>query len=296
LTGAVELAPAAYFDPAIWGVEMREIFGRSWLLVGRSDEIAEVGAFFTWQRTQIPFVLMRGVDRKVRAFYNSCRHRGAPVVRTPAGRARAFRCQYHSWTYDTFGTLLAVPDERDFGEVDRCAYSLVPVQLAEIGGWLWINQDPTAEPVGRVLGEAEPDLERLEAGFHFAERRVVTVSSNWKAVVERLADMATDLRAGGRLVVSHLPNVMMLQTPEELMAVMAWPADERTTDVEVLRCVPASAQIDDSAWRQGWDDLEASVRRGLDRIPLSGAQGQASRRMAGLLAATYGPRLGEIDA
>jgi len=263
-TTALGLAPTVYPDAAVFDRELRELFGHSWLLVGRADEIAEVGAFFTWQRTRIPFVLIRAVDGQIRAFYNSCRHRGAPVVRTPTGRARAFRCQYHSWTYDTFGRLLAVPDERDFGEVDRCAYFLVPLPVTELGGWLWVNQDRSAATLAQTLGPAAAELERLGAGLRSTEREVVTVDSNWKPVVERLADFAANpSSAGGRMVVSQLPNLFFIETPAELQAVAAWPVDEATTSVEVVRCANGPSAADDPAWQAGWDDLDARLQLAL---------------------------------
>ena len=65
-------------------------------------------------------ILIRGNDEKIRCFYNTCQHRGAPVVRDDKGSSKRLRCQYHSWSYDiTSGALVAVPDEHDFVDLDR---------------------------------------------------------------------------------------------------------------------------------------------------------------------------------
>ena len=63
----------------------------------------------TWERTRVPLLIVHAVDGVTRCFYNSCRHRGAPVVRVPKGKNRALRCQYHSWTYDTTGDSCPSP-------------------------------------------------------------------------------------------------------------------------------------------------------------------------------------------
>ena len=56
-------------------------------------------------RSGAPIVVVRGEDGVLRAFYNACRHRGAPVTREECGTARRLTCQYHSWSYGTDGTL-----------------------------------------------------------------------------------------------------------------------------------------------------------------------------------------------
>ena len=52
-------------------------------------------------RSGAPIVVVRGDDGVLRAFYNACRHRGAPVTRDDCGTARRLTCQYHSWSYGT---------------------------------------------------------------------------------------------------------------------------------------------------------------------------------------------------
>ena len=71
---------------------------------------------------------MRGNDGVLRGFFNTCQHRGAPVVRELCGAAKRLRCQYHSWTYDLDGTLLQVTDRRVFKDLDESQRSLKPVR------------------------------------------------------------------------------------------------------------------------------------------------------------------------
>ena len=98
-------------------------------------------------------MLVRGADRSVRAFYNTCQHRGAPVVREARGTARTLRCQYHSWTYDiTSGSLVDVPDERDFVGLCRDERALVEIGCEVWDGWIFVNQAPDAPPLREHFG------------------------------------------------------------------------------------------------------------------------------------------------
>lgn len=241
---AAEIPAGTYVEPGIFDLELRGLFRSSWFPVGRAEEISEHGAFFTWERTRVPLVMIRAADGQARAFYNSCRHRGAPVVRTVCGRARAFRCQYHSWTYDTFGRLMAVPDERDFGEVDRCAYSLIGLQLVEAAGWLWINQDPAGGSLSDSLGAARVILERHSTAVRFAERSHLAVAANWKAAVERIAGLLATPSAGETLLARHAPNQFFVRSGDELQLIAAWPRDEHTADLEVVRCAEGVSRDD----------------------------------------------------
>lgn len=235
--------------------ELKQIFARFWMPVGRAEELVEVGGYFTWDRTRIPTVMVRSVDQKIRGYYNSCRHRGAPVVRTPTGRARAFRCQYHSWTYDTFGKLMAIPDERDFGNIDRCAHSLVPLRLAELGGWLWIDQSGEAPELAGALGALHPWLE-ARTQYRLAGRRTRLVDTNWKRVVAHLGARVAGAQA-------HFPNVCFVEAGGELSMMAAWPRDEQTTEVELVLCAaPDAAELSPDALDQRLDELLAAFAPG----------------------------------
>ena len=113
-----------YTDPAFYALEQQHLWKKSWLLVGRDEDFEGPGSFRTYDRTGSPLLLVRGNDGVLRGFFNTCQHRGAPVVRDACGAAKRLRCQYHSWTYDLDGTLLQVPDRRDFGDLDESRRNL----------------------------------------------------------------------------------------------------------------------------------------------------------------------------
>ena len=95
-----------YIDPDFHKLDMELIWYREWLFVGHNCEIAKPGGFFTAQVGDYPVVVVRGRDGEIRAFHNSCRHRGSRVCNTERGTSARLVCPYHQWTYDLDGKLV----------------------------------------------------------------------------------------------------------------------------------------------------------------------------------------------
>ena len=115
---------------------------------GRADDMPRPGDYLTFDRLGDPIVIVRGRDSTLRAFANTCQHRGAPVVRDVKGHARTLRCQYHSWSYDIDdGRLVHVPDERDFVDLDKSIRCLPTLRCEVWDGWVFVNHDPQAPPL-----------------------------------------------------------------------------------------------------------------------------------------------------
>ena len=113
-----EIPGKRYTDINLYNLEMEKIFYKSWLMVFREDEIPNPGDYKIWNKLNKDILVVRQKDLSIKAFYNTCMHRGAPVVRDSKGNTNLLRCQYHSWTYDLSGDLVKVPDMRDFKDFD----------------------------------------------------------------------------------------------------------------------------------------------------------------------------------
>ena len=113
-----DISGKRYTDQEFFDLEFKNIFLKSWLMVFREDEIPNSGDFKIFDKLQRDILIVRQNDKSIKAFYNTCSHRGAPVVREKQGSTKLLKCQYHSWAYDLDGSLLRVPDERDFLELD----------------------------------------------------------------------------------------------------------------------------------------------------------------------------------
>jgi phenylpropionate dioxygenase-like ring-hydroxylating dioxygenase large terminal subunit len=174
-----------YTDPDFFALERERVWKRSWLLVGREEDLAEPGQFATFDRTGSPLLIVRGHDRVLRAFFNTCQHRGAPVVRAACGKARQLRCQYHSWTYDLDGSLVAVPDRRDFSELDESQRSLKSLRCESYAGWIFVNEDPQAPALFDWLGPVADEWSVLRGGeLRSVARREQRVPCNWKIAAD----------------------------------------------------------------------------------------------------------------
>src|SRR6476646_1174166 len=143
-------APVSYEDsisPEHYELARKAIFGRSWLNVGRVEQLPKAGSYFTKEisaaRTSV--ILVRGGDGEVRAFYNMCRHRGNKLVwndfpqEETKGVCRQFTCKYHAWRYDLEGALTYVQQESEFFDVDKDEYGLRPVHCDVWNGFIFVN-------------------------------------------------------------------------------------------------------------------------------------------------------------
>lgn len=184
LAEAETLPPVCYTSEAFFRREVERIFMRAWNFIGRADRIPKRGDYFAFDFVGVPVVVVRGDDGAVRAFANSCRHRGS-VVAQGEGTCRAFRCPYHSWAYGLDGRLLSAPEIDQTRNFDFADYGLVPIRLESWGGFLFITFDERAAPLSDWLG----DLPERLASYRFDDmvcvrRKEYMLECNWKVYVE----------------------------------------------------------------------------------------------------------------
>ena len=145
----------------------------------------EAGSWKVWDRAGFPVLIVRGKDMKVRAFYNSCRHRGASLIRGASGTTKVLDCKFHGWTYDLAGQLIFVPAEHEFPGLDKAANGLVPLRCEMWGNLIFVNRDMDALPLMQHLGKAAEKL----VDFDFDKRRICAIlpyalPCNWKIIMD----------------------------------------------------------------------------------------------------------------
>ena len=188
---AIHRVPAIdYYDPDRWQTEIERVFRRLPLVLASSSELAEPGAYHAIEVAGVPVVVMRGEDRKVRAFLNSCSHRGAMVVPEGVGQAHRHACPYHSWTYDTRGALVSIYEEEHFGEVDRSCNGLPQLPCDEQAGLIWVTL--SAEPVVDIdtflCGYGDMLAHLGFSDCHVVGRQIVE-GPNWKVAYDGYLDL-----------------------------------------------------------------------------------------------------------
>ena len=193
--------PVSYDDsisPEHYERERDAIFARTWLNVGRVEQLPRAGSYFTKEldaaRTSV--VVVRGTDGVVRGFHNICRHRGNKLVwsdfprEETSGTCRQFTCKYHGWRYGLEGNLTFVQQESEFFDLDKNDYGLAAVQTEVWEGFIFVNLDPSNEtPVKEYLGELGAGL----VGYPFDRMTQVykyraEVGSNWKLFIDAFAE------------------------------------------------------------------------------------------------------------
>ena len=181
---ASTLPPDAYTSGAFYRREVERIFMKQWNFMGRAEHLRQPGDFAALDFVGVPLIFVRDRQGRLRAFANSCRHRGTQLVEGE-GQCKSFRCPYHSWVYDLDGTLLGAPEMERTAGFDRADYGLVPVRLAEWGGFVFVNFDPTSPSLRAQLGDV-PDL--LESygldDLACTRRKTFDIACNWKLFVE----------------------------------------------------------------------------------------------------------------
>jgi phenylpropionate dioxygenase-like ring-hydroxylating dioxygenase large terminal subunit len=185
-----DLPLGRYTDPAFQELEREYLFKRVWLYAAHDSELPSPGSYKLCDVAGAPILLTRGEDGRVRAFYNACRHRGAPVVRAECGTARLLTCQFHSWSYSLAGELVRVPDERDFVDLDRSERGLPPVRCEQWGGWHFVNLDLGAEPLVDYLFPLPTLLPEVAAApFRVIDVKKVELACNWKILAEAFLEV-----------------------------------------------------------------------------------------------------------
>ena len=184
-----------YHDEQIFAEEREHIFRKVWHFVCHESEVAEAFDFRTVERADVPLIVIRGEDGRIRTFINVCSHRGARVAMEPGGNARTFTCFYHHWTYDTEGSCVSMPrpEGYDHTPIRKEDMGLREVKTDVKWGFVFVNLDPDAASLDDCapgmasdLAALVPRLDELEPAesFAFESAQGAEWRANWKVVVD----------------------------------------------------------------------------------------------------------------
>lgn len=176
-----------YNDPVYLELERERVFAHTWQLVGRVDQVAETGQFFTAEIGNDAIVVVRDGDQ-LRGFYNICLHRAGPVA-SGCGKRQTLQCRYHGWTYRLDGSLLRAPEMEGVEHFRADDMHLVPIAVARWGPLVFANLDRKAPPLLEVL----EDIPGRVAPFHCESMRWVMrkeyhLACNWKVYVDNFLE------------------------------------------------------------------------------------------------------------
>lgn len=210
-----------YGDAGIFALERERIFARSWQYVGRTEQVAEHGAFFTAHCGHVPVVVLRDADT-LRGFVNVCRHRAHLVVQG-SGRRTSLQCPYHAWTYGLDGCLRGAPRSKRERGFDMAEFPLLPVSVSIVGPLVFANPDPGAGPLEEAVG---PLASRLAEGgvelddLRLYERVEWESPVNWKTSVENYLECyhCAVAHPGFARVIDVDPDAYVLTAEHQLLS------------------------------------------------------------------------------
>jgi len=175
-----------YISKEFKELETENIWKKVWLMGGPLVDLKKPGDYIATEILNEPILISMGHDKKIRAFYNVCQHRGNKLVHTKKGNASEHSCSFHGWTYKANGELGWAPDEETFPQgipCDKLGLKELPCDTAI--GFVWFSLNKDVEPLDEYLGIINEHLNP----YHFEKQYLindVTVEMpyNWKTSVD----------------------------------------------------------------------------------------------------------------
>ncbi|MFI6344304.1 aromatic ring-hydroxylating dioxygenase subunit alpha [Streptomyces sp. NPDC050560] len=186
LDEVVTIPVTKYTDESLLDRELASAFGRFPLVACHSSALPDPGSYVTSDWDLFPYVVVRGEDGGVRAFYNQCRHRGARLVKERTGAVKNFVCPFHGWVYGLDGALKGITRSQDFPGVNACDHGLIELPATESGGLVWLSRDRDAKlDIPAFLGAFHDDLVNFDVASLVPYKKTKVVKeANWKLLIK----------------------------------------------------------------------------------------------------------------
>lgn len=164
--------------------EVELVWRRCWQMACRSEQLAAVGDLVVYEVAEVSLVIVRSAPDRLRAFVNSCLHRGTQL-RSADGRADCLRCPFHGFTWSLDGELVSIPAPWDFSHIDHDDFALPEVLVDEWQGFVFVNPDPSSSPLADHLGGLVEHFDEWSLTDRYVTADVAKViECNWKVALE----------------------------------------------------------------------------------------------------------------
>ncbi|MDA8747829.1 aromatic ring-hydroxylating dioxygenase subunit alpha [Litoreibacter sp.] len=190
------LPNAHYIDDTVFAEERDAVLYATWTGLAVGADVPENGDAKPIEFFGLPLLLIRDKDGDVRAFQNTCRHRGMILVSEPRKIEGAIRCPYHSWCYSTKGKLVATPHVGGPGQnahpdIDRATLGLIEVRSHIWRDVVFVNISGDAAPFEDMHADliarwAEFDQPMYHGGAD--SQFELSVQTNYKLAVENYCE------------------------------------------------------------------------------------------------------------
>lgn len=189
---AVHMPPETYTSEEWFAFEREAIFERSWLCVGRVDQVPEPGDFLTLTINDDPLLIVRGTDGEIRVMSNVCQHRGHLLTEEPTGNAErgTFRCPLHFWAFDTEGALVNAPNMQETNSFDKSKFCLPQLAVEIWNGFIFCNYQLDAEPLAPTLVQLDEEMQNYNVSsmINLPPINVPGYPWNWRIMLENFME------------------------------------------------------------------------------------------------------------
>lgn len=189
--GRAEVPRSRYTSAEFAALENEYLWTRTWQMACTEDQLRQAGDHVVYDVADQSLIVMRDREGAIRAFHNSCLHRGT-ALRVDDGRVASLRCPFHGWRWDLEGRLTEVPAGWDFPQVteelDR--FRLPEASVATWCGFVFVNLDTDPIPFEQY---ADKLIEHFGTDFSMSDRYVAfhavkEVPANWKVCMEAFGE------------------------------------------------------------------------------------------------------------
>lgn len=177
-----------YYSQEWHDLEVGKVWSRTWQFAAWAYDIPDPGDIATYRNVGRSVLVVRQRDGSIRAFQNSCLHRGRELCTSEFQNQADLRCPYHGFTWRLDGNLKYVPAAWDFPQLENEAFRLPEIRCEQWNGFVFINFDADAPPLADYMGRMVGQFAESPS-WDFSNRyKVVNVEKhmnlNWKTCLE----------------------------------------------------------------------------------------------------------------
>jgi phenylpropionate dioxygenase-like ring-hydroxylating dioxygenase large terminal subunit len=184
--GFEDIAFERYTSPEFLQREMDKVWSKVWQWACREENLREVGDYVVYDIGKYSFLVVRAAPDEIKAFYNSCMHRGTKFNHSfTHGYRERIECPYHGWSWHLDGRIRNIPNQWDFSHVNEEEFSLPEVRVETWGGFVFINMDASAPPLQEYLGLTVDHFKNWKMGNRYTTIHIQKeLPCNWKSAME----------------------------------------------------------------------------------------------------------------
>jgi phenylpropionate dioxygenase-like ring-hydroxylating dioxygenase large terminal subunit len=182
---AVSLPFDSYTNDETFNSEKKNIFFDDWVFVGSVFEFSKEGDYISLDICGEPVLVIKSGDGEIRAFSNTCRHRGTILLEEGSGNSKTLKCPYHNWVYGNNGELKGAPFTGNV-KVDKSVHCLNGFKIEIWQNLVFINLSSSAPSLSERYSGINKYLELFgNKLFQYPFREEIEEwNCNWKLAFE----------------------------------------------------------------------------------------------------------------